>query len=130
MEIDPRNAGNIHTSYEPVLDGDPDPGEIVWTWVPYEEDDSQGKDRPVLVVARQEAGTVLAVQLTSKHHDGQSEFVPVGSGDWDSSHRDSWVNLERVLQVHPGGMRRESVALPKPKFDLVAERLHVRYGWA
>ena len=29
-----------------------DPGEIVWTWVAYEEDPTQGKDRPVLVVGR------------------------------------------------------------------------------
>jgi hypothetical protein len=29
--------------------------------VPYEENDVRGKDRPVLVVAREPAGTVLAV---------------------------------------------------------------------
>src|SRR4051812_11044880 len=41
-------AGTI--SYSPEADGSPDPGEIVWTWVPYQEDHSQGKDRPVLVI--------------------------------------------------------------------------------
>ncbi len=39
-------------SYAPDLDGAADPGEVVWTWVPFEEDAAQGKDRPVLVVAR------------------------------------------------------------------------------
>ena len=24
-----------HASYTPVMDGDADPGEVVWTWVPY-----------------------------------------------------------------------------------------------
>ncbi len=33
-------------SYEPEADGLPDPGEVVWGWVPFEEDPSQGKDRP------------------------------------------------------------------------------------
>ncbi len=41
------------TTYAPAPDGNPDPGEIVWTWVPYEEDHSQGKDRPVLVIGRE-----------------------------------------------------------------------------
>ena len=34
----------------PERDGEPDPGEVVWAWVPYEDDPSQGKDRPVLVL--------------------------------------------------------------------------------
>ncbi len=32
--------------YAPDLDGRADPGEIVWTWVVYEDDPSRGKDRP------------------------------------------------------------------------------------
>ena len=36
--------------YAPSADGLPEPGEVCWAWVPYEEDASQGKDRPVLVV--------------------------------------------------------------------------------
>ena len=39
-------------AYAPDLDGQADPGEIVWTWVVYEDDPSKGKDRPVLVVGR------------------------------------------------------------------------------
>ncbi len=38
--------------YAPDLDGRADPGEIVWTWVVYEDDPTRGKDRPVLVVGR------------------------------------------------------------------------------
>ena len=65
-------------TYSPITDGDPDPGEIVWTWVPFEERDGRGKDRPVLVVAAERGGTYLAVQLTSKPHPGDVEFVPIG----------------------------------------------------
>jgi hypothetical protein len=32
--------------YSPDLDRLADPGEIVWAWVPYEEDPGRGKDRP------------------------------------------------------------------------------------
>ncbi len=36
-EADPRDVGRVRTEYAPAHDGDPDPGEIVWTWVPFEE---------------------------------------------------------------------------------------------
>ena len=44
------------TEYAPEIDGEPDPGEVVWGWVPYEDDPSQGKDRPVLVLATAGSG--------------------------------------------------------------------------
>src|SRR5690606_1707806 len=42
----------VRFEYAPNMDRDPDPGEIVWTWVPYVENDGRGKDRPVLIVGR------------------------------------------------------------------------------
>ncbi|MFJ5725035.1 type II toxin-antitoxin system PemK/MazF family toxin [Streptomyces sp. NPDC093149] len=128
-EAEPHEVGPVRTSYAPDRDGDPDPGEIVWTWVPFEENDGRGKDRPVLVVAREAAGTVLAVQLSSKQHDRDREWVALGAGPWDSSGRPSWADLDRVLRVHEDGMRREACALDRNRFDLVADRLRERYGW-
>lgn len=129
VETDPRRVGQVRTEYSPAHDGDPDPGEIVWTWVPYEENDGRGKDRPVLVVAREAAGTFLAVQLSSKRHDGDREWVPIGSGPWDRSGRDSWVDVDRVLRLHEKGMRREACALDRMRFNSVVHRLRERYGW-
>ena len=128
-EVDPHRIGRVRMSYSPRTDGAPDPGEIVWTWVPFEENDGRGKDRPVLVVAVESAGTFLAVQLTSKDHDGQGDFVSIGAGAWDGQHRPSWVNVDRVIRVHEGGMRREAAALPREPFERVRVRLHQRYGW-
>ncbi|MFF2009408.1 type II toxin-antitoxin system PemK/MazF family toxin [Streptomyces sp. NPDC058195] len=129
-EADPREAGPVRTSYAPDRDGDPDPGEIVWTYVPFEENDGRGKDRPVLVVAREAAGTLLAVRLSSKRHERDREWVALGAGPWDSSGRPSWVDLDRVLRVHEDGMRREACALDRTRFDLVIGRLRERYGWS
>ncbi|WP_431030574.1 type II toxin-antitoxin system PemK/MazF family toxin [Plantibacter sp. RU18] len=128
-EVDPHRVGGVSLSYNPVVDGDPDPGEIVWTWVPYEERDGRGKDRPVLVVARTTDQHVLAVQLTSKDHSHEGDFVPLGAGPWDSAGRPSWANLDRVFRVHPAGMRREAAQLPKDRFVVVAAALRSRYGW-
>ncbi|WP_424210845.1 type II toxin-antitoxin system PemK/MazF family toxin [Streptomyces sp. BI20] len=130
VEADPSRIGPVRTSYAPDHDGDPDPGEIVWTFVPFEENDGRGKDRPVLVVAREESGgTVLAVQLSSKRHDADREWVPIGSGPWDRAGRESWVDVDRVLRLHESGMRREACALDRARFSLVVERLRERYGW-
>ncbi|MCW5250284.1 MULTISPECIES: type II toxin-antitoxin system PemK/MazF family toxin [unclassified Streptomyces] len=129
-QADPRAVGRVRTAYAPSRDGDPDPGEIVWTWVPFEENDGRGKDRPVLVVARESGGTLLAVQLSSKRHDDDREWVPIGNGPWDRSGRDSWVDVDRVLRLHEDGMRREACALDRGRFDLVRGRLRERYGWS
>jgi hypothetical protein len=128
VEIDPRSVGRVGVVYNPETDGDADPGEIVWTWVPYEENDGRGKDRPVLVIATEAGGTVLAMQLTSKPHDDQYD-VGIGSGAWDSAGRPSWVRLERVFRLHQAGMRREAVALDAERFALVAAALQRRFGW-
>ena len=70
-----------HASYEPVMDGDADPGEVVWTWVPYQEDASVGKDRPAVVVGAHGEG-VYILQLTSKDHtrDAAQEAGLPGAG--------------------------------------------------
>ncbi|MFF5447907.1 type II toxin-antitoxin system PemK/MazF family toxin [Streptomyces sp. NPDC012888] len=130
VEADPYGVGPVRTEYSPAHDGDPDPGEIVWTWVPFEENDGRGKDRPVLVVAR-EAGrpTLLAVQLSSKRHDHDREWVAIGTGPWDRDRRESWVDVDRVLRVYETGMRREACALDRGRFQLVVDRLRERYGW-
>jgi hypothetical protein len=129
IEIDPRTVTAVRMTYSPAKDGAPDPGEVVWTWVPFEERDGRGKDRPVLVVAAEKSGTYLAVQLTSKAHDGRADFVPIGAGAWDSAGRPSWVNIDRVFRVHTAGMRRETTGLPKATFANVEVRLRQRYGW-
>src|SRR5580765_7990997 len=60
--------------YAPDLDGAADPGEIVWAWVPFEENDGRGKDRPLLVVGRGGGGSgggggvrLLGLMLSSQH---------------------------------------------------------------
>ncbi len=115
-------------SYAPDLDGDADPGEVVWTWVAYEEDPTRGKDRPVLVVGR-EGPDVLALMLSSRNHDGDEGWAALGPGAWDREHRSSWVRLDRVLVVEDGDVRREGSVLARDRFDAVARRLRDEHGW-
>jgi hypothetical protein len=120
----------LRIDYAPSPDGDPDAGEIVWTWVPYAENDGRGKDRPVLVIGRIDQSRVYAVRLTSRSRDGDRDFLAIGSGPWDARGRPSWVDVDQLYSVHAEGMRREACELDRERFSRVAEALHRRHGWA
>ena len=125
----PSQRRGRYLEYAPNLDGDADPGEIVWTWVPYEDDPAQGKDRPVLVVGR-DGRTVLGLMLSSRsERDGQRNWFALGPGAWDRESRPSWIRLDRVLRVDVDGIRREGAVLDRVRFDRVAARLRKEYGW-
>lgn len=129
-------TGSAHLAYDPHPDGDADPGEIVWGWVPFEEDHARGKDRPALVVAR-DGRWVLALMLTSRDHDdaprraqaGGPRWMDLGTGDWDRERRPSEVRLDRVLRLDPEGIRREGAVLDRARFDAVSDRLRELHGW-
>ena len=116
----------METSYSPDLDGRPDPGEVVWAWVPYEDDPARGKDRPVLLVGRDD-GLLLGLSLTSKDHDRDAEdearygryWMDVGSGDWDRERRPSEIRLDRLLRLPEEAVRREGSVMAREEFDAV-----------
>ena len=120
----------INFEYSPSMDGDADPGEIVWTWVPFEEDHSQGKDRPVLLVGR-DGEYLLALMMTSKDHNNREHadpnYLDIGSGPWDPQGRASEVKLNRVIRVRPDSMRREGAIMPEDTFRLI-ERAWTRHN--
>ncbi|MFF1251680.1 type II toxin-antitoxin system PemK/MazF family toxin [Pseudarthrobacter sp. NPDC058329] len=118
--------------YAPQRDGDPDPGEVVWAWVPYEEDYSRGKDRPVLLVGRS-GSYLLGLMLTSKDRvpgsGASADYVDIGAGGWDRQGRPSEARLDRILQLRPDSIRREGAVLDRARFEKVAAGLRRRHGW-
>jgi hypothetical protein len=125
--------GRFDLRYAPQPDGEPDPGEVVWSWVPYEEDHTLGKDRPVLVVGRN-GGHLLGLMLTSKDHVPASavsgDYVDLGAGAWDRQGRPSEARLDRILQLRPDSIRREGAVLDRERFEKVAAGLRRRHGWS
>jgi hypothetical protein len=129
IEVDARRLRSVRLAYAPDRDGDPDPGEIVWTWVPYEENDGRGKDRPVAIVAASGRGDFLAVQLTSKGDEHDRDHVALGVGPWDPAGRPSWARTDRVFRVRAEGMRREAASLDATRYAMLSQALTARYGW-
>ncbi|MDO5739753.1 MAG: type II toxin-antitoxin system PemK/MazF family toxin [Ornithinimicrobium sp.] len=113
-------------SYAPVDDEHADPGEVVWAWVPFEEDASKGKDRPVLVIGRDD-DQLLALQLTSKDHDRDSAqeaaagryWMDVGTGGWDRERRPSEARVNRLLRLDRSSVRRSGDRLDEALFEQV-----------
>lgn len=118
----------VRFRYRPRANGQPDPGEVVWAWVPYEEDASRGKDRPVLVLAV-DGDVVTALPLTSKDHDRDAAqeasvgryWMDIGTGAWDRRGRPSEVRLNRLLRLRRDAVRREGTALAPDLFEAVVE---------
>lgn len=137
----------VTMTYAPYPDDVPDPGEVVWAWVHYEESLEQGKDRPVLVIALEDAAdggtdgsgpTLVALMLTSKDRVGSGDtsrdehgnlWVDVGTGDWDSQGRASEVRADRLLRIAPGAVRRADGRLPAEAFERVAAAVRSAHGW-
>jgi hypothetical protein len=127
------NAPDVE--YGPHHDDRADPGEVVWAWVPYDEGDGRGKDRPVLIIGRR--GTdLLGLMLSSQDHDRDAAdearfgrvWTDLGTGAWDARGRPSEVRLDRLLVLDPGSVRREGAALDRARFDrVVADARRVQH---
>ena len=119
-------VGTPEMEYSPVRDGRPDPGEVVWTWVPYEDDHRKGKDRPVLLIGR-DGRWLLGLMLTTKVRAVQDPRRPtrgrvaIGTGSWDRQLRPSEVRVDRIIRVDPRRIRREGATLDAARFAAVAE---------
>ncbi|NYE35579.1 hypothetical protein F4692_000683 [Nocardioides cavernae] len=127
--------------YAPEIDGEPDPGEVVWAWVPYEDDPSRGKDRPVLLLGTSgghgaEADGWIGLMLSSQDHDRDAEdearhgryWMDVGTGAWDGQGRPSEVRLDRVLHLRRDEIRREGAALDETIFTSVVSAWRGLHG--
>jgi hypothetical protein len=125
--------GMPEVTYAPRDDAEADPGEVVWTWVPFEEDHSQGKDRPVLVIGH-DGPWLLALPVTSKDHDVDAAqeaasgrfWCDIGTGEWDRSGRPSEARVNRVIRVDPAAVRRTGGRLPEKRFAAVAAAMRAR----
>lgn len=127
-------TGRADLVYAPHPGNLADPGEVVWTWVPYEEDHDRGKDRPVLVVGR-DRPWLLALPMTSRDHDRDAaqeaaegrHWVELGSGAWDARGRVSEARVDRIVRVDPAQVRRVSERVDRDVFERVAAE--VRRHW-
>lgn len=129
----------VDITYAPSNDGEPDPGEIVWASVHFEEDLTKSKDRPLLVLAIEGEGpsaVAVGLMLTSRnrgtgdHTDRYgNRWVDIGTGAWDRERRASEVRVDRLIQVRVSDVRREGAKLDRERFERVAKATRDEFGW-
>ncbi len=117
--------GVVTIEYSPSIDGDPDPGEVVWTWVPFEDLPEQGKDRPVVVIGRR-GSTLVGIPLTTKRNGSEAQ-IAIGTGAWDPKRRQSYARIWRMLDLDADRMRREGAVLGRARFDQVTTAVDEYY---
>ncbi|MDU0479360.1 type II toxin-antitoxin system PemK/MazF family toxin [Staphylococcus chromogenes] len=115
--------------YAPDMDGHAEPGEIVWIKLPAEMCTTPHNDRALLVVGHG-IQTILGLVISSNSaHEGESNWVDIGSGPWDPSGAPCWMRLDKVVEVPELAIRREGAIIPRQRFERVATRLRTDYGW-
>lgn len=116
---------DVKIAYRPRHpDGHADPGEVVWAEVPFEEDKTKSKDRPVLIIGRTADGkNLVGLQMTSKPGPGRKNL---GDGAWDTDRRDSYLKFDRFIQIDEHNYRKEGAYMKKPQFQEIVDELTKR----
>ncbi len=90
--------------------GGPQPGEIWWADVPF-EDRPGSKDRPCLVLSVRR-GAARVVKITSRHGDGRPGVIALpGGAVGDRRGRASYLETDEVREVPLGDFRRRGGAM-------------------
>ncbi|MFE9998374.1 type II toxin-antitoxin system PemK/MazF family toxin [Streptomyces avermitilis] len=100
-----RPSGRTRPPGYPSAPGRPQPAEIWWANVPYEEG-AGVKDRPCLVLAVR-GGRATVAKITSKYHDERAGVIPLPPGAVGDAHgRASFLETDELRDVPLREFRR------------------------
>ncbi|MBN9644191.1 type II toxin-antitoxin system PemK/MazF family toxin [Corynebacterium mendelii] len=115
--------------YAPDMDGQADPGEVVWIRVQRPDNPKQSVDRAILVIGRARQ-TILGLLISpAAEHATEDNWLGIGSGAWDEQGRPCFVRMDITLEVPESSIRRQGTVLPQRRFERVASMLRSVYGW-
>ena len=111
--------------YAPDMDGQAEPGEVVWFYVPA----TPPRERSMLVIGR-DRHEVLGLLISSNDdHADDDAWLPIGSGEWKTTGEPCWVRLDKTLSIPETDLRRRGAIFPPRRFDRVADHLRKRFDW-
>lgn len=114
--------------YAPDMDGQADPGEVVWVNIRTQKN-GELELRSVLIIGRRKH-TLLALLISSNERFADSpNWIRIGSGPWEQEGNEAYVRLDKVLEVPESEIQRRGVSMPERRYDLIAARLRADYGW-
>ncbi|MFJ9773750.1 type II toxin-antitoxin system PemK/MazF family toxin [Kitasatospora sp. NPDC101157] len=102
-----RPTGPTGPRPRPGAGGGPEPQEIWWAEVPF-EDGPGSKDRPCLVL-RVHGRAATVAKITSKHHAERPGVLPLPPGSvGDRQGRASWLETDELREVPLSAFRRRA----------------------
>ncbi len=121
-------TGEISRSifYAPDMDGQAEPGEVVWFNVPT----TPLKERSMLVVGRDRHDVLGLLISANEDHAGEDDWLPIGSGEWKPTGEPCWVRTDKTLFIPETDLRRRGALFPARRFAHIAEHLRKRFDWA
>lgn len=118
--------------YAPDMDGQSDPGEVVWATLAVSRGasrEAKAEARAVLIIGRHRHTLLTLIISSNDEHADEPNWVPIGAGPWNESGLNSWIRLDKILKVPESLIQRRGVAMPRRRFDRIAARLREDYGW-
>ncbi|AWT26636.1 hypothetical protein Csp1_18630 [Corynebacterium provencense] len=126
----PTSSMNRPVIYAPDMDGQVDPGEVVWFRV-VKGRDAEPELRACLIVGRNEHHTLLGMLISSNpEHRAESNWVPIGTGLWDPKGNKCWVRVDKIVEIPEARIQRRGVFMPERRYDRIAAELRNRHGWS
>lgn len=113
--------------YAPDMDGQAEPGEIVWIQVRTNQDT---QERTVIVVGHEGTDLLGLVISCDPSHQNDPRWLEIGSGPWDESGKPAWVRLDRMVRVPENTITRKGAFINRARFERVSHRLRSKYGWS
>lgn len=111
--------------YAPDMDGNAEPGEVVWVTVPSQPPSV----RSMLVVGRDQHEVLGLLISPEKAHADDARWLGIGSGEWEASGEPCWVRLDKTLCVPETDVHRRGTIVPSLRFERVANRLRDHFDW-
>lgn len=114
--------------YAPDMDGQADPGEVVWADI-CPRRGGVIERRAVLIIGRNHHTLLTLLISDNTGHGSEDNWLSVGSGPWDGSGSESWVRLDKVIEIPESQILRRGVSMPQRRFERISARLRNDYGW-
>ena len=111
------------------MDGQADPGEVIWVWIQPNLPGHPARERAMVVVGRSQHLLLGLLISPNPEHANEDNWIDIGSGGWDVAGRQCWVRLDKILEVPESTIRRQGAIMPKSRFERIAQRLRSDYSW-
>ncbi|MDN6353796.1 MAG: type II toxin-antitoxin system PemK/MazF family toxin [Corynebacterium sp.] len=114
--------------YAPDMDGQADPGEVIWYHI-LPERNATPELRACVVVGRHRHTLLGMIISSNTDHADEDNWVPIGSGLWDPRGHECWARADRIDEIPEAEIHRRGVSMPERRYDRIAATLRADYQW-